>query len=53
MFLNALAVTTIVFWLGGAGICTWMDHRKPWLEHLLPVWLPVAGVVAVLWLVFG
>jgi len=53
MFLTALATTAVVVWLGGAGICVWMDNRRPWHVHQLSGFIPVAGVVGALWLIFG
>lgn len=53
MFLTALAVTAVTVWLVGAGVCVWLDKKQPWQVHQLNGFIPVAGIVGLLWLIFG
>jgi len=53
MFLTALAALAVVVWLGGAGVCVYLDSKHPWHNHQLSGFIPVAGVVGATWLIFG
>ena len=53
MFLTALCITSIVLWLGGAVACVAIESRNPFVTATVPPFVAVAGVVSVLWLIFG
>ena len=53
MFVTSLAVTAVTVWLVGAGVCVWLDNKRPGHDHQLNGFIPVAGIVGALWLIFG